>query len=34
MESGRAKKLAKELKGEYFVVKVTIGVIFLLDGTL
>jgi len=31
-ESGRADKLAEELKGEYFVVGVTIGVISLLDG--
>ena len=33
-ESGRAKKLAKELEGEYFVVGVTGGVISLLDGFL
>ena len=33
-ESGRVEKLAEELKGEYFLVRVTIGVIFLLDGTL
>ena len=33
-ESGRADKLAKELKGEYFLVGVTIEVISLLDGTL
>ena len=33
-ESGRADKLAEELKGEYFVVGVTVGVIFLFDGSL
>ena len=33
-ESGRAEKLTEELKGEYFVVRVTVGVISLLDGTL
>ena len=30
-ESGRADKLAEELKGEYSVVEVTVGVISLLD---
>ena len=33
-ESGRADKLVEELKGEYFVVGVTVGVISFLDGTL
>ena len=33
-ESGRAEKLTEELKGEYFMVGVTIRVISLLDGTL
>ena len=33
-ESGRAEKLAEELKGEYSMVGVTVGVISLLDGTL
>ena len=33
-ESGRADKLAEELKGEYFLVGVTIEVVSLLDGTL
>ena len=33
-ESGQADKLAEELKGEYFVVRVTGGVMSLLDGTL
>ena len=33
-ESGRAEKLAEELKGEYFVVGVAVGVHSLLDGTL
>ena len=32
--TGRAEKLAEELKGEYFVVGVTVGVIFLFDGSL
>ena len=32
--AGRAEKLAEELKGEYFVVGVTAGVISLLDGPL
>ena len=32
--AGRAEKLAKELKGKYFVVGVTAGVISLLDGPL
>ena len=32
--TGRAKKLAEELKGEYFMVGVTDGVISLLDGPL
>ena len=32
--TGRAEKLAEELKGEYFVVGVTVGVVSLLDGTL
>ena len=31
-ESGRADKLAAELKGEYFLVGVTIEVVSLLDG--
>ena len=34
MESGQAEKLAEELKGEYFMVRVSVGVISLLDGTL
>ena len=33
-ESGRADKLVGELKGEYFLVKVTIEVVPLLDGAL
>ena len=33
-ESGRADKLAEELKGEYFLVEVTFEVVSLLDGTL
>ena len=33
-EIGRADKLAEELKGEYFLVKVTVEVVSLLDGTL
>ena len=33
-ESGRADKLAEELKGEYFLVEVTTKVVSLLDGTL
>ena len=33
-ELGRAKKLTEELKGEYSMVGVTVGVISLLDGTL
>ena len=33
-ETGRADKLAEELKGEYFLVGVTIEVVSLLDGTL
>ena len=33
-ESGRADKLAEELKGEYFLVGVTVEVASLLDGTL
>ena len=33
-ESRRADKLAEELKGEYFLVGVTIEVVSLLDGTL
>ena len=33
-ESGRADKLAEELKGEYFLAGVTIEVVSLLDGTL
>ena len=33
-ESERVEKLAKELKGEYFMVGGTIGVTSLLDGTL
>jgi len=32
--TGRVEKLAEEQKGEYFVVRVTVGVISLLDGTL
>ena len=32
--AGQAKKLAEELKGKYFVVGVTTGVISLLDGPL
>ena len=33
-ETGRANKLAKELNGEYSLVRVTAEVISLLDGTL
>ena len=33
-ESERADKLAEELKGEYFMVRVTAGVISWLDGSL
>ena len=33
-ELGRANKLAEELKGKYFLVKVTIEVVSLLDETL
>ena len=33
-ESGRADKLVGELKGEYFLVRVTVEVASLLDGTL
>ena len=33
-ESGRADKLAEELNGEYFLVRVTAEVVSLLDGTL
>ena len=33
-ESERADKLADELKGEYFLVRVTAEVVFLFDGTL
>ena len=33
-ESGRADKLAEELKGEYFLAGVTIEVVSLLDGIL
>ena len=33
-ELGRADKLAEELKGEYFLVRVTVEVVSLLDGTL
>ena len=33
-ETGRADKLAEELKGEYFLVRVTVEVVSLLDGTL
>ena len=33
-ESGRADKLAEELKGEYFLVGVIVEVVSLLDGTL
>ena len=33
-ESGRVDKLAKELKGEYFLVGVTVEVVSLYDGTL
>ena len=33
-ESGRADKLAKERNGEYFLVRVTVEVVSLLDGTL
>ena len=33
-ESDRADKLAEELKGEYLLVRVTIEVISLYDGTL
>ena len=33
-ESGRADKLSEELKGEYFLVEITVEVVSLLDGTL
>ena len=33
-EIGRADKLAEELNGEYFLVRVTAKVVSLLDGTL
>ena len=33
-ETGRADKLAEELNGEYFLVRVTTKVVSLLDGTL
>ena len=33
-ETGRADKLAEELNGEYFLVRVTVEVVSLLDGTL
>ena len=33
-QSERANKLAEELKGEYFLVEVTVEVVSLLDGTL
>ena len=33
-ESERAEKLAEELKGEYFMVGVTVGVTSLHNGTL
>ena len=33
-ETGRANKLAEELNGEYFLVRVTTEVVSLLDGTL
>ena len=33
-ESERADKLAKELKGEYFLVGVNVELLFLFDGTL
>ena len=33
-ESERADKLAEELKGEYLLVRVTVEVVFLYDGTL
>jgi len=33
-ESGQAEKLTEELKGEYFMVGVTVGVISWLDGSL
>ena len=33
-ETGRADKLAEELNGEYFLVRVTAEVVSLLDGTL
>ena len=33
-ESERADKLAEELKGEYFLVRITVEVVSLLDGTL
>ena len=33
-ESGQAEKLVEELKGEYFMAGVTVGVISLLDGIL
>ena len=33
-EPGRADKLAEELKGEYFLVGVTVEVVSLIDGTL
>ena len=32
--AGRAEKLAEELKGEFFMVGVTVGVISWLDGPL
>ena len=32
--TGRAEKLAEELKGEYFMARVIAGVISLLDGPL
>ena len=33
-ESGRADKLAEDLKGEYFLVGVLVEIVSLLDGTL
>ena len=33
-ETGRANKLAEELNGEYFLVRVTAKVVSLYDGTL
>ena len=33
-ETGRADKLVEELNGEYFLVRVTVEVVSLLDGTL